>query len=1426
MAKRRLTPEMSSAIDQVLASDPELYDRLVPMVEERGFDSSTINRPSGVEGDMWDEAAAFLSGIPEGASYGLYEAESAGKAAGSVDVPILGDIQPSRELGRLLGGAVTGGALYGLGLKTLGRAAGRSTMKGLAKKGVGSKGFRKGVAKTVAAAGGGTPEAVVASVAAGIREGDLEAAAEAFPQWMALGLGSDALFTAAQKLYRRTMAGAKVPQADRERLARQVEEEGGLFDPVKEGTIYDAENKAVMDEEGGAGIIYDQPIGGEDAKRFNDIVDAEDPWLNEKIPVSAYGAEFGSPAEAKVFKRAAGRKISAALSESHQRARIETAPKPIHEPQQGPNGEIMAVSLDDQIEAMRKDLANDLRIQDKRTRAKSKYKGSKESNAFALRMQEKDRSLRNLLNERPRDPKKEYFKGLEVVRGPIAGGATARYVRGGEVIYIDDDLVDSLWERKGWRKSNLPAVKGYTSNAFKSREEVEEYVLKHEWMHSLVDFDTWKAKHKNPTFDKAEGRDDYENFINRMTHDFEAHVSKSEAEEKMIDDSFKMNVPEYDDPPNFSKQLEEKVGDAPKDNLPFEGGAGPTPVDLRAEIAVLMEDIRRKMPELHINPKILLPDNITLEQAAIVRDNLMEVQYWSDVMKHDRLAHQLEAEGPSSGIDDLPIDVQAAVEEVGEDIAQKPGNLSRIVGPFSRNGLGANRLTRWFAEETMGRMDEKQARLGKWLKEYLEIRKLVGMQDQGLGQRTANVARRALGGADPEEGARTKLYELARVLDGAEGTIGELQLPDWWDAGMKQAYQRYKAMMVEVADDLELPRNRRIGEYLHHLFAGRTGRYRATQLSSHLSDEPGKAGRLLKKILDESSPETKELELEQHVRDLLDSVQREAPDVTPRGFRALLKRKGAEGYEFDLDQITRIYLMGAAEKWFSNQIYPRAQGIMMHLPDIDLNGNSMKIRREFAEYVNHLMGRSTERRQKVAAWFGQSSLWNRGFDRMVEYLGYGKRGTLAAGRREADQGVEGESQAAAMQFLDELDEAARIYDKQTGERVVSKGMKAKRARLAIRLEDMRQAMANPGISGPVANQLYRVQIMSKLGLNMAHGLINTTQTYINTWPMLKKGYASKAIVNHWFKGSGRNIKGYDVDDLLEQSGIRGDAAKVEEYIELHGTWLGDFQNFVMAPSKMSEQFNRSVAFLGFYEQYRDEGLEHLAAMRKSVAGVQKTQFPFNRAGTPPMLRGPMVRLAFMFKSYPIHQTDFTANIARDAWTAHKAARQEGKSLVQALQEDDVMTLTKHIFSYISLLGAGYALFPETSLGERSGIPPAAGMISGVGGDVGRYGALGSLAHNLGGPFNETVRRGVMSADGALDYLAALAGLSDQSAGEAFTSMVRNGQRTAESFIEPTSVRKLRENGFPDNNDDWLQLLSLKKYEPRKPKPKALSMAGF
>jgi hypothetical protein len=101
--------------------------------------------------------------------------------------------------------------------------------------------------------------------------------------------------------------------------------------------------------------------------------------------------------------------------------------------------------------------------------------------------------------------------------------------------------------------------------------------------------------------------------------------------------------------------------------------------------------------------------------------------------------------------------------------------------------------------------------------------------------------------------------------------------------------------------------------------------------------------------------------------------------------------------------------------------------------------------------------------------------------------------------------------------------------------------------------------------------------------------------------------------------------------------------------------------------------------------------------------------------------------------------------------------------------------------------------------------------------VGRYGALGSLANTLGGPFNESVRRGVMTAGSGLEYFAGLTGLADNSGGEAGVEFLRHGRKTAESFLEPTSIRKLRENGFPDTNDDWLQLLSLKRYNPSKKK---------
>ena len=1419
MAKRLMSAQYRSAIEQIMADDPDFAEQAIPMLEAKGFDVSGLTMPEPDEGGFFDEVAAFGSGLVEGGTYGLYEAESAGKDAGTVDMPWIGEIQPSREAGRLLGGMATGGGLYGLGLKTMGRAATTNTMKSLAKRGVGSKATRKLMARGVGSAASAIPEGLVGSIATGIREGDLEAAARAFPEWMALGVGSDALFAGFQKMYRRWKSGASVSKDARERLAKQLEDES-------DGTTlhHDLRGETVADMDD-AGLVHYR-ASSKEAERINDLKD-DNPWASEEIPTSAYEADIGGPMETQQILKAADRGVGSAVKEAQQQADIKTNPippskeVPTVQEMVSSDGNVVAATPENVEKSFLDDMRNYLRILTKRRNSPGGV-SAKDEVTILNKIRDADLHYRNFKNDGPRAKNEEYFKGLRVKRGPIEGGRGATYKQGTDFMRLDEKALLKTFEDgeyANYRKLKYNGIRAFTKDTFKTYPEFEAFVMQHEWLHSLVSYDAWKETYATAAEKAALGKSkhkkaDYENWVNRLALDIhsgtKATSSKPEVKNKITQKTSKPVDPkilEIEDG-RWVKRLEAD------DDLPFKTAPGgeEVPFDLQVEISAMVDRIHHLLPRVSAKYNLanLIPENVTLAQASAIRNNLAEAQYWGDVLHHDRIAKELEANGPSTGlVDEMTPDVAAALDQVGEEgLHQAPGFFSRIVGPFSRNGLGANRMTRWFASETMRTMDEKQAKVGKWMGEYMEIRKLVGMQDQS--RLKAMMGR--MGGTDPEQAARERLFEMARVLD----TPGAA-LPDGWDNNMKQAYQRYKKMMVEVADDLGMDRDRRIGDYLHHFFAGRSGQYRATQLSSRLGNEPGQAGRLLKKVAEEGVDD--EATIESYMRDLLDNVQRESTPVRERGFRALLKREAnAPDFEYDLDQLTKVYLMGAGEKWFSNSVFPRAQQILHHLPNTDMMGNATSLRREFSEYVNHLMGRSTEARQKHAIFFGQNTLFNRGFDSLVEFIGDApQRGILKKARGAGAD--DDEARQAATSFLDELDDAARVYDRVTGEatnNATNRRMRTMRAKIALRLEDMRQALANPALSGPVANQLYRVQIISKLGLNMAHGMINTTQTLINTWPMLKKGYTSRAIVNYTMKGSRRQIKGYDVDDLLDLSGIRGDASKVEEFIEMNGTWLGDFQNFMMAPSKMSEDFNRSVAFLGFYEQFRDAGKGHMLAMKEAVDGVQKTQFPFNRAGTPPILRGPLVRLAFMFKSYPIHQTDFSQTLIKDGIDAYRNARSAGKTLAEAIEDDDVMTATKHMIAYAGAIGGAMALFPETNISDKMA-PPVVGTPVSFAEGVGRYGALGSLANSLGGPFNETVRRGVMTSGAGLDLIFGLVGMADNSGGEAGVDFLRHGRKTAESFIEPTSIRKLRENGFPDTNDDWLQLLSLKKYKPAEKK---------
>ena len=841
------------------------------------------------------------------------------------------------------------------------------------------------------------------------------------------------------------------------------------------------------------------------------------------------------------------------------------------------------------------------------------------------------------------------------------------------------------------------------------------------------------------------------------------------------------------------------------------GGSDVPPQDLasesiRRQIADRLDQARQRADTRFVDPDQIIPEGMTQAQAKALLDDIDGYIDWKKAQIADEELGVFER--IADGADDAPgttstkpdEETLGMMEGLSEaEKAQQPGLLSKFFGPFSRNGLGRHKAVRWFADFAMNAMDAKQAHYSQWLSLYEQVRKNVGFRDGMRG----SLDRVAGANAEPTR----RLYQLAQQLDRGG------KLPDEWDDGMKEAFRLYRELMRQVADKLDLPTDRRIGEYLHHMFAGREGRYRAAQVGAKMQDNE-----LVSQLTEGTfTPE-------EYANQLLSHMANPEEGVLPRQFRALKRRElNLQGFEYDLDRITDSYLSGAAEKWFSNQIFPKAQTILGELPDVDLSGEVLDTRRQFAQMVNYILGRPTNARRKFALALGESEVFNRGADWLVENIGGApQRGVLGQARAHKAGNPEADP-TQAFNFLRELDESARSIDRVTGEALTGKEWTRLRARTATKIEDLRHALSNPALSGPVANALYRVQIVSKLGFNMAHGLINLSQTMTNTWPTLKHGYTGQAIQDYLFSGTAK-INGRSVSELLAESGILQDAAKVEEFIQLTGGGaLRKVQDAAMYFSKSSEQFNRSVALLGHYRMGVDAGLDHTNALIKGVRAVQKTQFPFNRIGTPPVLRGPLARLFFMFKSYPIHQTDFTINLIRDAKSGWKGAN----SLAEAITNEDVTALWKHLTAYGMLIGAAGAFtgLKDTNVGDRSGMP-ALEMGTSILKNQGRYGLVAGTVQALAGPFGQTATYAGRSAQNSL---LAIAQMTDWADGMASQSVDRAGEQAGQALsalVVPTLFKKahpLLADGKLPQGKEWFELFSLKRYEPQK---KSMNLQRF
>jgi hypothetical protein len=698
------------------------------------------------------------------------------------------------------------------------------------------------------------------------------------------------------------------------------------------------------------------------------------------------------------------------------------------------------------------------------------------------------------------------------------------------------------------------------------------------------------------------------------------------------------------------------------------------------------------------------------------------------------------------------------IEELTEADYKEPGIVWRTLGigsPWSRFVFGRHPVLSSEMAWQMQHQEATQAKHVEWMNAYQEIRKLVGMPDNSVRSIGQEVMGRLQGSTPPSEQAIQKLYQLAQALDVEGPPPAAIQR----DPQMLKAYQMYRKLMLDVADYLGLAPGKRISGYLAHIFTGRTGELRAKMLA----EESG-LGRQVEQMFDDGKLMAGEA-TEEALKD--------------KEFGHLKARTAnLSGFSWDLDRITHMYLRGAADYAFQKPLVERAHSIMERLPShdpryitkADPNGRALSLRKEWADYVRAVVGEPGTNRKAIAHYLQDSKVFNRAMDFLVETIGDAEERGILERARKAEQGDVG-SILPAMNFLRDLEHATRDRDPYTGkliQRTRAQDFERSRAKASMWVEDLRRSLVDPNTAGPVASQLYRVQIVAKLGFNFMHGLANLTQTATNLWPMIGgkpltegPGYVSRGIAG--LLNGERKIYGKTAREIIKESGVTEDLAKIEENIVLSGPGrvAKHLQEFALAPSRLSEQFNRRVALLGSYEKFRDQGLSHLEALGKAREMNLRVNFAFSRLGTPKLLRTPGMKLLLMFKSYPIHQGNFTAEL-----------------IDEALSNNNAAPLMRHIMAYATLGAATtWGALKYTNMGERTQYPLQQ-MGTEIANDIPRRGAAGSLAEHISGPMATTL---LYMANGQV------------------ASALRN-------MVVPRTVTRLWQQGWDGSTDNLLRML--------------------
>lgn len=1392
-----MSEEFISSVKQKMEARPERREVYLSKLRQKGYDTTPLEgdpaspsplpvvpsaapTPPGDEPfSLAAEAGAFAKGVPEGLTYNVLELDKVPQATewDISNVPVLsslfGDrIQPSRELGRIAGGIPTGGLVAGTGARLAGRTAGP-------------------IARLL---GASVAEGVAGATAQGIREDDPMAAVGSFPTWFALGLGSNTLGHLIVSRYakRKGQPGASITTPNTSEVRQAVGESWKRGTPKQRQQIL---QEAQVDPEVAKVVPKDEDL--------------------PPIPPRVYGAgalmeDVPPPTEPPPWLRAEKKTEAVAPSSKPSKKKGMTAKQEkelsekVDAPPTAPAPSKRGLTKDQQEELKS--------LREQRKEAYRRHSLGQGSPTLVGELDAKIVRLRLLEGETP--------VGETPTTPPKGDGLQSR-AQAARVLALKEKIAAAEERVKGYAR--IAPGKGADDEALrKAKETAYQQLADLEADLAAIEGKTPVPAPQVRADLRADGRSlqeavlEAEGLLAQADQIIKEDKALSAALEKKMRDAAILNrgqepelprptpketsAPSVEPPsdPAFSAKVDQALkspnvgaevprsGDfvsirKPKFTFRGEvveatpgrirlraedgqtrwhntsdaevevlargqgGGSGPPPSNSttpatplqRARIAQMLDDLHLLNPGRNYDPtNTISGPTLSSQQAAEVIRNLEDDLALTRTRHVDDLA--MDMEGVRFGApfsDRKPPSVSAVTLDVSDEALKK--EAPRLFGPTSRWGLSGNPKAAQMVRYTLQKTEEGQALYERWIQMYNSVRRSLELPEAGSLRGLAKVGAAGLrslvtGKQSALEQGRLRLFALARALDADDPAVIQQELAQA-GPGAQAAYTQMQQLLAEVADKLGLSAARRLLDYLPHIFLGRGGAVRAGWIAEQLDPAQARWVTDYQKAVSEGAT----------------SVVR---DPKQPFFRHLARRTGAQGFEYDLDLIMNMYLRGAVQKIVGDKVIEEGAGILPFLP--------RRTQRDAAKYLLHATGKPTEARERVANFYANNELFNKGVDRLVEFLGGARYGILTEARR----GVDEDAVVDAINFLSDMEQAVRVRDRVSGAKLRpfrSAPGDFVRSKAALKVEDLRRALGNENLTGPVANQIYRIQMLAKLGLNASQAILNLSQLPTNTAALLGYKYTGRGIENYLFKSNAnKQIHGRAVKDILMESGVTRDVSRYEEFIELGpGTLMKELQDVAFAPSRFSEQINRGSTLLGAYEKFRDLGDAHHIALGKAVQIVERTQFPFNKAGTHPALRGPVWRLLLMFKSYPIFQTEFTAGLIADA-----------------IQKGEVAPLARHLMGYMGLLASGLVLDEMfgTNLVQKT-MPPLPGMVDDVRKNLGRA-RIGALANATLGPFSET----------SVSFLEGLIDLAEGQGSQA----VKHFTHSAEQFAVPRSVQKV------------------------------------